>query len=247
MFGETPVELGLTSEAELEERLRAIPVYEELFARAFPDAAEPIVVAHVIQALACFQRTIISGRSPYDQLVYDGDDSALSESARRGFYLFNSERFECFHCHVGFAMTDHVTYQGQRNPGMLFHNTGLYNIDGNGAFPEPNTGVFDVTRDARDMGRFKAPTLRNIAVTAPYMHDGSIATLSEVLDHYAAGGRTIAEGPHAGKGSTSPFLSELVRGFSIDEQERADLIAFLESMTDQQFLQNPNLSNPWPQ
>ena len=130
---------------------------------------------------------------------------------------------------------------------MLFHNTGLYNLDGSGAFPEPNTGVYDVTRDPADMGKFKAPTLRNIALTAPYMHDGSIGTLSEVLDHYAAGGRTISDGPYAGVGSDSPLISELVRGFELSAQERADFIAFLESMTDPEFLQNPNLSNPWPQ
>ncbi|MEY4547491.1 MAG: hypothetical protein RL685_3686 [Pseudomonadota bacterium] len=247
MFGQTPIELGLTSEGQLEERLRSVDVYQSLFALAFPDDPEPIRVLNLIQALACFQRTLISGRSPYDRWVYDADESALSESARRGFELFNSERLECFHCHVGFAMTDHITYQGQRNPGELFHNTGLYNVDGNGAFPEPNTGVYDVTRTAADMGKFKAPTLRNIAVTAPYMHDGSIASLSEVLDHYAAGGRTIAEGPSAGIGSASPLISELVRGFQLSEQERADVIAFLESMTDREFLENPELTDPWTQ
>ncbi|MCZ7685487.1 MAG: hypothetical protein M5U28_44600 [Sandaracinaceae bacterium] len=77
---------------------------------------------------------------------------------------------------------------------VAFHNTALYNIDGRGGYPEPNRGIYEHTADRRDMGRFRAPTLRNIAVTAPFMHDGSIATLEEVLDHYAAGGRTITEG-----------------------------------------------------
>jgi len=244
MFGRAPVELGLTSAAELEQRLRSLDGYAQLFAQAFPDDPEPIQVGNLIQALACFQRTLISGRSAYDHWVYDGDESAISESAQRGFELFNSERLECFHCHLGFAMTDHITYQGQRNPGVLFHNTGLYNLDGQGAYPEPNTGVYDVTRDPADMGKFKAPTLRNIAVTAPYMHDGSIATLSEVLDHYAAGGRTIDTGPYAGVGSASPLVSDLVRGFTLSEQERADVMAFLESLTDPEFLEDPDLSDP---
>src|SRR5690606_29447263 len=82
-----------------------------------------------------------------------------------------------------------------------YHNTGLYDLDGAGAYPEPNTGVHSVTKEPRDMGRFRAPSLRNIAVTAPYMHDGSIATLDEVLDHYAAGGRKLSSGPYAGDGS----------------------------------------------
>jgi cytochrome c peroxidase len=92
---------------------------------------------------------------------------------------------------------------------------------------------------------FKAPTLRNIALTAPYMHDGSIATLSEVLDHYAAGGRTIKEGPYKGAGSKSPLKDTLVRGFELTAQERADLLAFLESLTDQEFVTNPAFADPW--
>lgn len=75
-----------------------------------------------------------------------------------------------------------------------YHNTGLYNLDGEGAYPEENTGLFDMTGERRDMVRFRAPTLRNIAVTAPYMHDGSIDTLDEVIDHYARGGRELAAG-----------------------------------------------------
>jgi len=95
------------------------------------------------------------------------------------------------------------------------------------------------------MGRFKAPSLRNIAVTAPYMHDGSIATLSEVLDHYAAGGRTIIEGPFAGNGSENPLKSERLTGFALGGAQRADLLAFLESLTDDDFLGDPKFSDPW--
>ena len=86
------------------------------------------------------------------------------------------------------------------------------------------------------MGRFKAPSLRNIAVTAPYMHDGSIATLEEVIAHYEAGGRTIAGGPHAGDGSKSPLKSSFVKGFTLTPQERKDLVAFLKNLTDEEFL-----------
>ena len=104
----------------------------------------------------------------------------------------------------------------KKAPGEVeFHNTGLYNIDGRGAYPAPNTGVHAVTGNPIDMGRFKAPTLRNIALTAPYMHDGSIRTLEEVLTHYEAGGRTIADGPNKGVGATSPRRSALVKGFTL--------------------------------
>jgi cytochrome c peroxidase len=139
-----------------------------------------------------------------------------------------------------------VSYRGRAFPETPFHNTGLYNIDGQGGFPASSPGVYELTQDPADMGKFKAPTLRNIAVTAPYMHDGSIATLSEVLDHYAAGGRTIASGPNAGVGSDSPLRSDLIRGFDLSAQERTDVLAFLQSLTDDAFLTNPAYANPWP-
>jgi cytochrome c peroxidase len=246
LFGENPVELGWTSEAELEARLASIAEYDALFAAAFPDDAAPISVGNAGRALASFERTLISGRSPYDRWAYDADDNAISESARRGFELFYSEKLECFHCHLGFNLSDQVSYRGRAFPETPFHNTGLYNVDGQGAFPASSPGVYELTQEPADMGKFKAPTLRNIAVTAPYMHDGSIATLSEVLDHYAAGGRTIASGPNAGVGSDSPLRSELIRGFELSEQERIDVLAFLQSLTDDAFLTNPAYADPWP-
>ena len=245
LFGDDPVEMGFRSEGELEARLTSIPEYEPLFAAAFPEEAAPISARNVARALATFERTLISGNSPYDRWLYRGDQSRMSESARRGFVLFYSERLECFHCHLGFTFSDQVRYAAQAFPAAAFHNTGLYNVDGSGAYPEADTGSFELTRNPADMGKFKAPTLRNIALTAPYMHDGSIATLDAVLDHYAAGGRTISEGPSAGAGSASPLRSDLIRGFELTASERADVIAFLESLTDTTFINDPKHQNPW--
>jgi cytochrome c peroxidase len=98
---------------------------------------------------------------------------------------------------------------------------------------------------ASDMGKFKVPSLRNIEVTYPYMHDGTVATLSDVIDHYAAGGRTITSGPNAGTGSANPYKSALVGGFAISAGEKADVIAFLRTLTDSTFLTRARLSNPW--
>jgi len=246
LFGAEPVELGLRGrEDELLTRLREVPRYQELFAAAFPEEAEPISLNSMTRALACFERRLLSGESPYDRYVA-GDAAAISESARRGAALFNGEKLECFHCHAGFNFQDSVAYEGKPPRNSLFHNTGLYNIDGKGAYPPGNTGLHEFTSVAADMGRFRVPTLRNIAVTAPYMHDGSIATLDEVLDHYAAGGRTIAEGPYAGVGRDNPYKSSFIRGFELSEQERADVLAFLESLTDEHFLTDPELADPWP-
>jgi cytochrome c peroxidase len=245
MFGEDPVELGLAGqEAALFARLRGEPRYAALFAAAYPGEREPISVSGIVKALGAFQRTLISGRSPYDR-YQQGDSSALSVSARRGEAIFFSEQAECFHCHGGFNFTGTVNYVGKGFVEIEFHNTGLYNIDGQGAYPEPNTGIAAVTTDPDDMGKFKAPSLRNIAVTAPYMHDGSIATLDEVIEHYNAGGRTIAGGPHAGVGAASPFKSEFLKPMELTVQQKRDLIAFLESLTDSTFLRDPRFSNPW--
>jgi cytochrome c peroxidase len=159
--------------------------------------------------------------------------------------LFYSENLECHHCHGGFNFSEATIHAGSVFDSALFHNTGLYNLDGEGAYPANNTGIFEITGDPADMGRFRAPTLRNIAVTGPYMHDGSMDTLEAVLDHYAAGGRLIEDGPNAGDGRASPLKSGLVAGFSLTEDERADLVAFLESLTDETFLTDPALSDPY--
>ena len=139
-----------------------------------------------------------------------------------------------------------MLHERNRAGEVAYHNTGLYNLDGRGAYPRDNTGIAEITGQASDMGRFRAPSLRNIAVTAPYMHDGSIATLDAVLDHYAAGGRTIASGPHAGVGRNNPLKSSFLPGFTLSSAERSDLIAFLYSLTDEQFLRDKRYANPWP-
>jgi cytochrome c peroxidase len=247
MFGLEPVELGLHGlEDVMLSRLEADPAYGQLFADAFPGDGELFTLVNVVRALASFQRTLISGGSPYDRFL-NGDEAALSESARRGLELFGSERLECFHCHQGFNFQDSSRYVGKTFREEKFHNTGLYNLEGKGLYPAPNRGVYEVTLQPADMGRFRVPTLRNIAVTAPYMHDGSVLTLDAVLDHYAAGGRTIESGPYAGVGSENRNKSSFMVGFSLSAAERADLLAFFESLTDADFLRDSRFADPFQQ
>jgi cytochrome c peroxidase len=248
MFGENPVELGLVGQEDaLLARLRSEPIYAEAFPKAFGGNSdgEPISIDHVAKAIATFERTIISGGSAYDRFVYGRDPSALDDSAKRGRDLFFSERTECFHCHGNFNFADNVSHEGTVIIEMAFHNTALYNVDGQGAYPAKSRGLIEISGKAADMGRFKAPTLRNIAVTAPYMHDGSIATLGEAIDHYARGGRKIDNGPNAGDGAKSPLKSEFLQGFLISDGEKADLVHFLESLTDETFLDDRRFSDPW--
>lgn len=245
MFGEDPIELGLAGrEDTLLKVLGADNRYRRMFPAAFPNEEQPLSVQNITRAIAAFERTLISGRSPYDRFLR-GDSTAISDAAQRGANLFFSEKLECFHCHGGFTFSGTVDHMNLAFPEVEFHNTGLYNIGGNGGFPRENPGLREFTQREEDEGRFRAPTLRNIAVTAPYMHDGSIPTLDAVLDHYAAGGRTIASGPHAGVGSDNPNKSEFINGFTLSASERAELMAFFNSLTDSTFLTDPRFANPW--
>ncbi len=245
IFGENPIELGLFYPDERLQELSADPVYQELFPAAFPYDRNPFRMTNVVNALEAFQRAMISFNSPYDR-QQRGDVTAISESAKRGEELFFNEDLECFHCHGGINFTLMEDHRNLSVPSIDFTNNGLYNIGGTGAYPPGNTGIHEVTNNPNDMGRFKAPTLRNIELTAPYMHDGSAIDLDSVIDHYAAGGRTITSGPYAGNGSASPFKNSFVKGFTLTAQERADLIAFLKSLTDCDYVTSEKFRNPWP-
>jgi cytochrome c peroxidase len=246
LFGQTPIELGLSGmEDVLFARLRAEPRYASLFAAAFPGTDDPVTLGNIVKALAAFQRTILSYRSPFDRYTYGGEQDAISPSAKRGVDLFFDERFECFHCHGGFDFTDSTVHAQSGFVETAFHNTAVYNIGDTGAYPAIDRGLIDATDAPGDMGRFRAPTLRNVEVTAPYFHDGSAATLDDVLDHYARGGRITATGPNAGDGAQSPLRSEFVIGIDMTVEERADLLAFLRSLTDRAMLEDPRLASPW--
>ncbi len=247
LFGTAPVEMGMAGKEQLLfERLRAEPRYVRLFAESFPREAKQgdsalYSLSTLTKAIAAFQRTLLSFNSPYDRYKYGGNAQAISASAKRGEALFFGEKLECYHCHGGFTFNDNLQHSRLPHAESGFHNTGLYNTDGKGAYPLHNPGIGEFTGAAQDMGKFRTPSLRNIAVTAPYMHDGSIRTLEDVLrQHYARAGRASM----SGKGP-SPLRSELVMGFDISDAEVNDLVAFLNALTDTEFLTNPKFANPW--
>lgn len=206
MYGDHPVELGATGhEKELMAALLADAEVADLFVAAFP--GEPLDEAHVRKAIASFERTLLSGDSAYDRLVWRDDREAMSAEALRGMALFFSPTLACSRCHAGFTFSGPVRFEGLAGEEPATHDTGLG-------------------------GRFRAPTLRNVAVTAPYMHDGRFATLEAVIDYYAAGG------------SRAPGQSALLAGFRLSAEERCDLVAFLESLTDASFLTDTRFSDP---
>jgi len=255
MFGEDPVELGMANlEDELLRRMREDERYTEMFAEAFPEAADPISLDSITKAIASFQRALTSFNSKFDQGA-----SALTLSEQRGMALFFGgtteagvpDALECFHCHGGFLLSQAVDHEGNEFNQQTFINNGLYNLDSDGSYPEGNQGLFEMTNDPADKGKFKPPSLRNIAKTTPYMHDGSIATLEEVVRHYERGGREVSEGREidgqdvSGDGRDNPNKSSFLNGFEITDQERNDLLAFLETLTDEELLTNPVFSDPF--
>ncbi len=226
-----PVEMGLAGHlAERLAELARLPRYRRLLADA---GVEVLTVDAALAALAGFVRELTSFRAPFDAFISGDDENALGAAARRGMRLFFSDRLRCSACHAS------VNFSGPLAGAAadVFHNTGLYNLDGLGSVPDP--GREAITGRPRDRGAFRAPTLRNLTVTAPYMHDGSLATLDEVLTHYASGGR------NAPTGVRHPQQRAEVGGFSLSESERADLIAFLSALTDLEFTRDPRLADPW--
>ncbi len=194
----------------LAERLSDNNIYTAMAENAYQRPPDPFVIT---RALACFERTLISGLSPYDKHKNYGDKTSLSENASKGMHLFFSDRTNCSNCHAGFNFTNYA-----------FENNGLYQ-------QYADEGRFRLTGNEADRALFKVPTLRNIALTAPYMHDGSMNTLEEVVDHYQSGG---VDHPHK---------SELIHPLDLTPEEQNDLIAFLKSLTDETFVQNPLFSN----
>lgn len=186
------------------DRLKADDHYSAEFQKVF--GSEPSAFG-LTRAIAAFERTLLSGNSRFDQHFIQGK-SVLTDAELRGYELFKSEELQCASCHSGIMFTDY-SYQ----------NIGLKEN-------YPDSGRARITVNQSDAGKFEVPTLRNVAVTSPYMFDGSIESLDGVIDFFASGG------------TNHPNKSELIQGFEISDQEKADLIAFLNSLTDQSFLSN---------
>lgn len=243
LFGEVPLEMGVTGNEKKVLAHFKSDEYRTMFELAFAD--EEANFDRIVKALASFVRSLISFNSRFDRYAYAMQDDALNQSEIRGMDLFFSERLECHHCHGGFNFTQSTSHEQQILNRHAFHNTGLYNIDGKGTYPSSDQGLVSITQEPHDMGKFRAPTLRNIALTAPYMHDGSMASLEQVIDFYGAAGRVILTGDNQGDGRSNPYKSQFVKGFVLTEQEKQDLLAFLHTLTDEQFVSEPAYSNPF--
>ncbi|HRC33482.1 MAG TPA: cytochrome-c peroxidase, partial [Bacteroidia bacterium] len=162
----------------------------------------PPSVYTLTRAIACYERSLFSGESRYDEYLYEKNTAALTPSEINGMNIFFGEQGECFHCHGEFNFTDYS-----------FKNNGLY-------LNYADSGRARITALPSDVGKFKVPSLRNIELTAPYMHDGSLATLTDVIEHYNSGGKA------------HPNKSGLIQPLNLSAQEKQDIINFLNALTD---------------
>ena len=194
-----PIEHGFPNNDNVVAKIKTIKGYKPLFTKAF--GKSDITIEQVGKAIASFQRTLISGNSPFDRFDYEGDKKAISEAAQRGRKLF-FEKARCNLCHFGTNFSDEK-----------FHNIGI----GWGG-ETVDVGRYHVTKDQKDIGAFKTPTLREITLTAPYMHDGSFGTLEEVVEHYNKGG------------VKNPFLDNQIIPLKLTDAEKKDLIAMLRTL-----------------
>jgi cytochrome c peroxidase len=191
---------------EIAERMKQVPEYVNLSKEVFDREPDPYVIT---RAIATFERTLISGNSTYDKYINNGAGAfGFTEAAKRGMNLFFSERTQCASCHSSFDFTNYH-----------FENNGLHEV-------YKDIGRQRFTGKQEDNALFKVPTLRNIALTAPYMHDGSIRTLEDVITHYNLGGKN------------HPNKSVKIKPLGLSQQEQKDLLAFLHSLTDTEFITN---------
>ncbi len=202
--------------SQVVEKLKTIPSYQELFRKAFKTSG--ITKERTVKAIAQFERTMVSYHSKTDEVAVIGGGVFYDDLEQEGHDLFFSERGDCFHCHSGILFTDN-----------LFHNNGLDSIH------DADKGLYEVTHNHADIGKFKTPTLRNIAFTAPYMHDGRFETLDEVLDFYATSVQFSA--------TLDPLMGHQ-GGISMTSHERIAMKAFLMTLSDTTFLNNPAFSKP---
>jgi cytochrome c peroxidase len=199
-----PIEM--TSEKSTDEahaavvkRLKGVPGYVKMFEKAF--GGKEITIDHVAKAIATFERTVYSGNAPFDR-YNEGDKKAMSESQIRGMDIFFNKA-ACDSCHLGFNFTD-----------GSFENIGI-GMDK----PKPDLGRYEVSKKEEDKGAFKTPTLREVTHHAPYMHDGSLKTLADVVEHYNKGG------------IKNKYLNERIKPLNLSEQDKKDLVEFLKALS----------------
>jgi len=251
-----PVEMGLANHDPVLNVVRTDPEYVSAFRTVFKKEPAQVTMKEVQQAIASFERTIVSGDSPFDRWYFGKEQAAISDQAKRGFDTFLNKG-RCVSCHViendqalftdnrfhniGVGINRIQTEVSQFAPAFLKAKAAGVDVD-KAVLSNPKAselGRFAVTDSLDEIGSFKTSTLRNVSVTAPFMHDGSLKTLRDVVEHYNNGGITN-KNDHV-----NDFLSGGIRPLNLTDEEMTDLVAFLETLTSPQFAaQKAAMANP---
>lgn len=227
-----PVEHGLKNQQAIVDNVCKDGQYPGMFTQAFGIQPTAIRLEHIVKAIASYERTVVSGNSPFDRYLFGRDHSALSDAAVRGMAVFK-RKGNCMTCHEiswnHALFTDHRFYNigiGSQRLASVVDDLAAAVKQGKNPDDIPLTeaqraelGRFNISKNLEDLGRFKTPALRNIALTAPYMHDGSIKTLAEVIEYYDKGG------------TKNPNLDKKIFPLHLTAEEKADLLEFLQALT----------------
>lgn len=240
LFSDHPAEMGVKgNEEKILEKIKADESYRQLFTLVKTEASW----TNIKDFISLFINSLKSDASPYDKFTR-GDSTALTTSQKKGLQLFFSVDLKCASCHGGFNFST-PSLTDNKGDTTFYFNTGLYNLDGKGFYPEYDQGLYQLTKSKADMGKFRVPSLRNLNFTAPYFHDGSAGSLTEVIDSYANGGRKINDGIYKGDGRKNQYKHPFINGFFISEPDKMNLISFLQSLSDTGFINNPAYQNPF--
>lgn len=240
LFGTHPIELGTNKKLEeLKQYFKTIEPYKTLIAKEFGIIDTVKTERIILESISSYLKTLKSSNSKFDS--YIAGKAKLNTSEQKGMNLFFSSELGCGNCHQlpNFTLADK-----NRNQNIYF-NTGLYNVENKNKYPAYDNGIKQYTKKPIDDGKFKIPSLRNVMITAPYMHDGSVANISEVIDIYAAGGRNITSGKDRGDGRKNKLKSNQIKGFELAIEEKQELLNFLQTLTDSTIFKNPKFQNPF--
>ena len=246
-----PVEMGLKDHQPILKIVRSDPAYVKAFEQVFGKKGAQVTMKEVQQAIGAFERTKVSGNSPFDRYFYGGESKALTDAQKRGFDLYVNKG-RCVSCHrieqtqalftdnrfhnIGVGINDIQKDVPALAGEFLQAKATLAEVDVKvlGDKRTSELGRFAISRDFEGLGAFKTPTLRNVAVTSPYMHDGSLKTLKDVVVHYNNGGVTKEGDP------VNDFLSGGIRPLNLTEQEIDDLVSFMEALTSPEYAALPS-------
>jgi cytochrome c peroxidase len=242
LYGTHPLELGLHLHwPKFLSYIRDDSAYQSLLLQTYGKIPPPADSLWVVDCLIAYINTLQSGVSPFDRFL-KGDSSALSQDALAGYQLFCSDSLACVSCHGGPDLSNATL---TKNHDSIYFNTGLY-FTSAGTYPPQDDGLRLYTQQAQDDGKFRVPSLRNVMRTPPYMHDGSMSSIEDVISHYSRSGRLTTKGPNQGDGRFHPFKSKYLNGFSLSRTQELQLIEFLYHLNDEDHTmsKSPNKKTP---